>query len=67
MCLPYRIIDDTSDKLSEREIEILMNIVKSDIQSLNYLNGVSNQFADITMIKDRQRILRKLKIMDMGC
>jgi hypothetical protein len=67
MCLPYRIIDDTTDKLSKREVNILMEIVKSDIQSLKYLNGVSSEFANISSIKDRERIVRKLKIMDMGC
>lgn len=65
-CLPYRIIDDTTDELSKREVNILMEIVKSDIQSLRYLNGVSSEFANIALIKDRERIMRKLKIMDMG-
>ena len=62
-CLPYRIIDDVSDKLSKREVDILIEIMKSDIQSLNYLNDISNDFADIMIIKDHQRILRKLRIM----
>ena len=67
MCLPYRRIDDVSDKLSKGEIDILIQIVKSDIQSLNYLNSVSNEFADIRSIKDREKIVRKLQIMDHGC
>lgn len=63
MCLPYRRIEDVSDKLSKNEIDVLIRMLKSDIQSLTYLNSVSNDFATTASIKEREIIMHKLKLI----
>jgi len=61
-CLPYRRI--VSDKLSKGDIKILSKMLKSEIQSLVYLERVSGEFVPTGDIKVLEDIMRKLNLIE---
>lgn len=61
-CLPYRDIA-TSDKLTKDEVEILMNMLKTDITSLKYLKNTG--FEIVGEIETREGIIRKLCLLEV--
>ena len=66
MCLPYRRIEDVSDKLSRKEVGILRKMLNADIQSSVYLKNTSDEFVPDGYIETCNSIMRKLKLMDFG-
>jgi len=63
MCLPYRRIEDINDKLTKREIGLLIQMIEIDIKSSNYLKNVSNDFIPDGWMETREIIIHKLKLM----
>lgn len=64
-CLPYRDVKDIaiSDKLAKDEVDILMNMLKTDITSLKYLKNTG--FEVIGDIETREGIMRKLCLLEV--
>jgi len=64
-CLPYRDAKDMSDKLTRDEVKILMQLLKTDIQSLKYLERTSKDFVNAGEINTRETIIRKLCLLEV--